>query len=286
MTTLVTGSTGPIGSRVVANLVAAKADVRALVRRPDAANLSGARLVIGDFADEASLRAALDGVDAVFLLTPPHPDEVAMVERFLGAAVATSPQPRIIRLSGLKATEGGPSESIRGHARADRAIIESGLPYAILRPNYFMQNMLSMAGSARDQGTFYNSTGDRRIGFIDTRDIADVASAVLLDPSWDRGIYDLTGPEAVSFPDVVRTIEAEMGRALTRVDITAQQAGAAVLQQGAGKWFADLIEHYSIAYGDGWGDFTSQLVEKITGRPPRSIADFARDVFVPALSDR
>ncbi len=283
MTILVTGSTGAIGSRVVAGLVAANASVRALARSPDKANLPGAKVVKGDFDQPETLVRALDGVSAVFLLTPPHPNDVAMVERFLDAAVKSGSKPRIIRLSAIKATEGGPSESLRSHGRVDCAILESGLPYAILRPNYFMQNILGSIDSIKNSGTIFNSTGDGRVGFIDVRDIADVATAVLLDRGWDRGSYDLTGPASLSFHDVARELSSALGREVTCADVTPDQASAAILQQTGNEWFAGIIADYSVAYAKGWGDFTTSFVEKITGRTARSVADFAREVFAPAL---
>lgn len=286
MTILVTGSTGAIGSRAVAGLVAAKADVRALARTPDKANLPGAKIVKGDFDQPDTLVRALDGVTAVFLVTPPHPDDFPMVERFLDVAVKSPSKPRIVRLSAITATEGAPSESARNHGRADRAILESRLPYAILRPNYFMQNIFGSAESILKSGTLYNSTGDGRIGFIDVRDIADVATAVLLDRTWDHGIYDLTGPASVSFDDVARDLGAALGRVVACVSVTPEQARDAVLQKGGGKWFAGIFADYSVAYAKGWGDFTTAFVEKITGKAPRSIADFAREVFAPALRGR
>jgi uncharacterized protein YbjT (DUF2867 family) len=283
MTILVTGSTSAIGPRVVAELVAAKADVRALVRTPDKANFPGAKVVVGDFDQSATLVQALEGVTSVFLVTPPHPDDFAMVERFLEVAVKSPSKPRIVRLSAIKATEGGPSDSARNHGRADRATLESGLPYAILRPNYFMQNILGSAESILKDGALYNSTGDGRIGFIDVRDIADVATAVLLDRTWDHGIYDLTGPASVSFHDVARDLGAALGREIACISVTPEQAREAVLQKSGSEWYAGIIGAYSIAYAKGWGDFTTSFVEKITGHKARSIADFAREVFAPAL---
>jgi uncharacterized protein YbjT (DUF2867 family) len=77
----------------------------------------------------------------------------------------------------------------------------SGLSYVILRPNYFIQNVFGSAESIMTSGMMFQGTGDGRLGFIDVRDIADVAVAVLLDHSWDRGIYELTGPASISFHD-------------------------------------------------------------------------------------
>ena len=285
-TFLITGATGKISGLVIKALREQGPSVRALVRDvTKAAALSdhGVQLSPGDFDQPETLVRALDGVTSVFLLTPPHPDDSGMVERFLDVALKIPTPPRIVRLSAIKATEGGPTESTRGHGRADRAILESGLPYAILRPSYFMQNLFGSVDTIMASGTLVPPTGDGRIGFIDARDIADVAAAVLLDRSWDYGIYDLTGPASVTFHDVARDLGTALGRELTYVPVTPGQARDKALQSGWGEWTAGIMADYTVAYGKGWGDFTTSFVQKITGHQARSVAQFAHEIFAPAL---
>ncbi len=286
-TFLVTGATGKTAELVAHQLRAAGQDVRALVRNETKAaglRAQGVTLALGDFNDAASLARALDGVTSVFLVVPPDEHDGAMVDRFLEAASASVLRPRIVRLSAIKATEGGPSESTRSHGRADRALLESGLPYAILRPNYFMQNFFGSTESILTSGALVHGMGEGRIGFIDVRDIADVAVAVLLDRSWDRGIYDLTGPASVTFADVAREFGAALGREVTCVQVTPESVRATLLEKGWGQWGAGLMADYSAAYAKGWGDFTTSFVQKITGHEPRSVGQFAREVFAPALA--
>ncbi len=288
-TFLITGATGKISQRVIASLRDRGANVRALVRdvtKAAALRDSGVQLSPGDFDQPETLVRALDGVTSVFLLTPAHPDDAGMVERFVEVAMKSPTAPRIVRLSAIKATDRGPSDSARNHGRADRAILDSGLPYAILRPNYFMQNLFGSADSIMSSGVLapIPSAGGARIGFIDVRDIADVAAAVLLDRSWDQGIFDLTGPASLSFQDVARDLGAALDRELTYVPVTPERARELALKSGWGEWGAGLMADYSVAYARSWGDFTTSFVQKITGHEARSVAQFAREVFTPALT--
>lgn len=285
-TVLVTGATGKTADLVARQLRAKGREVRALVRsETKAAGLreAGIGLALGDYNDPPSLARALEGVTSVFFVVPPSEHDGAMIEHFLTAARASVTRPRIVRLSAIKATEGGPSESTRSHGRADRALIESGLPYAILRPNYFMQNFFGSAETILSSGTLVHAVGDGRVGFIDVRDVADVVVAVLLDASWDRGIYDLTGPASLSFQDAARAFSAALGRPVTCVAVTPAAVRANLLEKGWGPWGASLMADYSAAYAAGWGDFTTSFVQKITGRDARSVEQFAREVFAPAL---
>lgn len=283
---LITGATGKTAALVIAQLRAKGADVRALVRdvaKAKALADEGVELVQGDFDHPEALARALDGVTSVFLVTPADKDASGMVDRFLAVATKSTTKPRIVRLSALKGSEHGPTDNTRTHGRADRAIQDSGLPYAILRPNYFMQNVFGSAESILTNGMMFQGTGEGRLGFIDVRDIADVAAKVLLDRAWDRGIYELTGPESLSFHDVAREIGAALGREVKYVPVTPDQVHETIVKLGWGEWMAGVMRDYSAAYAKGWGDYTTTFVEKITGHPARSFAQFAHEVLAPAL---
>lgn len=282
---LITGATGKTAALVAAQLRAKGVGVRALVRdakKAEALAAQGVQLAVGDFDRSDSLEAALEGIESVFLVTPPHPDASGMVDRFLAAATRSPARPRIIRLSAIKGSDQGPTDNTRTHGRADRAIQDSGLPYVILRPNYFMQNLFGAAESILKQGMMFQGTGDGRLGFIDVRDIADVATATLLDRQWDRGIYELTGPESLSYGDVARLLGEALGREVKYVPVTPEQVRESILKLGWGAWSAGIMADYSAAYAKGWGDFTTTFVEKLSGHPARSYATFLREVFVPA----
>jgi uncharacterized protein YbjT (DUF2867 family) len=282
---LVTGATGSTAALVAASLRREGAAVRALVRdakKAEALSAQGVEIALGDFETPAALEAALDGITSVFLVTPPHPDASGMVDRFLAVATKSPLRPRIVRLSAIKGSDHGPTDNTRTHGRADRAIQDSGLPYVILRPNYFMQNLFGSAESILAQGMMFQGTGDGRIGFIDVRDIADVATAALLDSQWDRGIYELTGPASISFGDVASLLGEALGREVKYVPVTPDQVRQSILDRGWGEWAAGIMADYSAAYAQGFGDFTTTFVEKIAGHPARSYATFLREVFVPA----
>ncbi len=284
---LITGATGKTAALVAAQLREKGVRVRALVRDPKkAASLEslGVELAVGDFETPATLESALDGITSVFLVTPPHPDAAGMVDRFLAVAKKSPFHPRIVRLSAIKASEDGPTDNTRSHGRTDRAIQDSGLPYVILRPNYFMQNLFGSAESIMTSGMMFQGTADGKLGFIDVRDVADAAAAVLLDPQWDRGIYELTGTESLSYADVARLLGQALGREVKYIPVSPEQVRSTILERGWGDWAAALMADYSAAYAKGWGDFTTTFVDKLSGHPARSYASFLREAFVPAVT--
>ncbi|WP_394830245.1 NAD(P)H-binding protein [Pendulispora rubella] len=285
---VVTGATGNIGSRIVLELVARKrADVIAFVRDPlKASSLAAAGAVLrrGTLEDSASLRAGFAGADTVVLITAGGTlaeQAKAAIEAARAAGVR-----KIVRVSSLKASLDGPTDSCRQDARAEAHLRASGLTHVILRGHCFMQNTLKGIRSIREEGNVYFGSGSGKIGMIDARDIADAAVAAVERDAWDGQILELTGPVAIDFATVAAAFTAELGLNIAYVPIAPEAAGEAARKFGADPWTATVLTEYCTAYAKGWGDFTTQHVAELTGHAPRSIADFAREVLAPAFSLR
>lgn len=154
-TLLLTGATGTVSNVLAEAPADADVTVRALVRDPDrAAALEGQvdRVVVGDLGDPGSLPAAFEGVDDLWLLVanvpraPEHGMNAVRAARQAGVD-------RVVRLSAIGA---GPDAPIRGgrlHALSDRELEASELRWTILRPHWFMQNLLNEAGEIAATGT-------------------------------------------------------------------------------------------------------------------------------------
>src|SRR5215212_4744338 len=150
-TILVTGATGTVGREVVRQLAAAGERPRLLLHDAAAApdrSVDPVESVRGDLNRPQSIEAALTGVDRLFLLTRQscrQPDQ----ERTVIQAAIQADVKRIVKLSVFRADDHSPLQIARQHRRAEKALEESGLPYTIIRPVFFMQNLLAMVrGSA------------------------------------------------------------------------------------------------------------------------------------------
>jgi NAD(P)H dehydrogenase (quinone) len=283
---LVTGATGTNGNQLATRL-AARDDlaVRAFVRDPaKAADLAaaGVDLATGTFEDGAAVRAAVEGIDVMVLITAPNPDANVQAGIAIDAAKAAGVD-KIVRLSAIKAAVDGPTDNTRLHGQTDKAIIASGLTYVILRPHYFMQNLFTSADSIAGDGKFYLGMGAGRLGMIDARDIVDCMEMAVVSDDFDDQIVDLTGPESIDFGAAAATLSAALGRPVDYVAVPPEAVAAAIRDMGLGDWMADVLRDYSQAYSENWGDFTTGEVARMTGHPARSFADFAREVLAPAL---
>jgi uncharacterized protein YbjT (DUF2867 family) len=280
MMILVTGATGTNGREVVNRLIAAGQAVRALVRDPPKAREladAGAELVRGDLGDAASLKAAFSGADAAFFVAAVDARFVGWFRNFLDGALATGKQLRIVKFSGMGSSVDSPAEIMRQHGQTDEVLAASGLPYTILRPNAFYQNMLWSAQSIKEQGAFYLPMGNARQSLVDVRDIANVASRVLTTGGYEGKAYDITGPESLSYHDVAKTLSAVLGKPVKYVEVPAAAAVDAMLKTGMPEWNARAVgELYTAFVERGYAEITS-AIEEITGRAPTSFEQFARD---------
>lgn len=205
MTILVTGATGRIGSQVAGLLAKAGASVRALTRSPDKAKLpEGATAVQGDLTDIDSMRAALVGIDTLFLLVANVPDE--LTQAIIALDLAREAGVRgIVYLSVYKGEAYTDVPHFTGKHAVERMIEQFNLPATVLRPAYFMQNDVTQKDALTKAGVYGMPIGHKGVAMVDTRDIAEAAASELLRREraaapLPRETYDLVGPDDLTGP--------------------------------------------------------------------------------------
>ena len=231
--------------------------------------------MLGDLADRASLDAAMEGADKLFLLCGPTQDEVEFNQNAIDAAAAAGLS-LVVRSSILGADPNSPATFVRDHGISDAALRDSGLPHAIVRPNMFMENVPeNYVPSIDENGNFYANAGQARLSMVDTRDVAAVAAALLTESGHREGIYDVTGPEALSYQDVAGKLSSRLGRQIAFVDVPDDAVRQTLLGFGIGEWMAgglvDLFQAYKRSGTDGYAAAVTDTVQRVTGRAPRSL---------------
>ena len=282
---LVIGGRSKIGTALIGELLDRGERVRALVRAGEPAGPQSAGAVepvTGDLADEGSLVAAMAGVEKVFLLSSPHPDAVSWHRNAIDAARRTQVR-LLVRSSILGADGDSAAEFISAHTACDRYLADSGLPYVIVRPNLFLQNIPeSTIPSIDESGTFYADAGEARISMVDTRDVAAVAAVALTEPGHAGAGYDVTGPQALSYADVAAKLTAALGRPISYVSASDDAVRQALLGAGLTAWFADaltgLYQDYRRSGTDGYAAQVTGTVQRLTGRPARSLDDLLGEI--------
>ncbi len=272
---LVTGATGKVGSEIVKQLAAQHVAVRAGAHHPDKTKApAGVEMAHFDYTDAASIKAALEGVEGLFFMSPPPQvgnDHTAQTVVDLAKQAGVK---HIVKLSasGVENNDATP-------LRADEKIVEaSGIPYTHLRPTFFNQNFSTGQAESIKNGAIYLPAGDGKTGFIDTRDIAAVAVTVFTNPAKHANqAYTLTGTQALDHYEVVEIISKATGKDIKYVAMSDEEYRAMATEQG---WPPMIIEMMSSLYGmvrQGWTGGLSSSVREILGRAPITFEQYARN---------
>lgn len=271
-TVLVTGVHGKTGRQVAASLARQPdIEVRGAGRNVSDLARPGVRPVHFDWEDPASWPAALKGASAIYLVKPKTPDPASTVMSFLRLAADTE---RVVLLSEIGC---GSRDESTDERKVEMTVQAMPFDWTILRPNWFMQNFAEpnfFLEAVRDSGVLTVPTDGQPVSFVDTRDIADVASAALLDPGHAARAYTLTGPKALTFAEVGERIGNIAGHEVRHTDPPLAEYLSA---SGAAK---PQIEYYRRIYTciqNGQTAPVSAAVEQVTGHPPRTFSAFVEE---------
>jgi uncharacterized protein YbjT (DUF2867 family) len=282
MTILVTGSTGAIGSQIVARLEQQGAAVHALVRSLDKARFpSGVTAVQGDMTDVESMQAALRGVDTLFLLNAVTPDEVTQALIALSVAREAGIE-RIVYFSVFNSETFTDVPHFTSKYAVERMIEQFDLPATVLRPCYFMQNDVSHKDALLQNGVYPMPVGGVGVSMVDIRDIADIAASSLLkrensNVPLPRKTIELVGPEPLTGKEVA-AIWSEVLNKQVNYGGDDLDAFESVMRTFAPGWLAREIRLMLARFQHDGMAASRPSVEKMSsllGRPPRSYRDFA-----------
>lgn len=260
---LVVGGTGKTGRRVAERLAEAGVEVRAVSRGSDPRF---------DWEDEATWRAAVQGMDAAYITYAPDialPGGVDRVTRFIAIARKAGVD-RLVLLTGR-----GEDEA----ERAEQALQASGAAWTVVRASWFAQNF--------DEGLFVDEIRAGRLHFprldtpepfVDGEDIAEVVTAALLDDRHIGKLYELTGPEALTFRQAIATIAQASGRPVEALDISIPDYLAALQSSGVAPEWVQLLELLTTEVLDGRNVPPTQGVVEALGQAPRTFEAYAARV--------
>ncbi len=273
-TVLVTGATGNVGTEVASQLLSRGASVRAAVL-PDLHEtvVPGAVPVEFHFERPSTFGPALDGVDRVFLMRPPHMSEPAAFRPFIGAMSAAG----ILQVVFLSVQGAGRNPFVPHHG-IEVLLRKSGLAWTFLRPSFFMQNLSTThRADIRDRGEIYVPAGNGRTNFVDAADVGEAAAVCLTTPGHDREAYEITGSEALTYDEVAGILSAACGRSIIYARPSRKDFKAHMRAAGYEDDFVKVMGAiYAVArFGRAAG--TSDTFEKLVGRKPHTLAGWAKE---------
>jgi uncharacterized protein YbjT (DUF2867 family) len=274
MRVLAIGATGQFAGLVVPTLASQGIQVRALIHdqaKQDQVKAAGAdQAVAGDLRDPASMRAALDGVDGVFLILPAFAPDTAELGTGVVAAAQAAGVRRIV-FSGVY----HPSLSLVNHAAprlVEEAVYHSDLEFTVLQPAMFMQGLLDGWKSALSDGVFAMPYAkDSAMTFVDYRDVAEAAATAFARDDLVNGTFELAAGGMVTRTELAALMARYAGRDVAARDVDPGTAlgdmPGGFMRDGLSAMFADYTAH-------GFHGGNNLALRTILGRAPRSLDDF------------
>jgi uncharacterized protein YbjT (DUF2867 family) len=278
---LVAGARGQVGREVVRALRERGTACRILVRKsePHAEAADGVEAVVGDFEDVRSLESALQGIERLFVVCSPTA-ELPRLENNVYEAGRLAGVRLVVKASILGADpESIPFRAVQG--KAERCLEATGLPRVVLRPNYFMQNVLAGAKTMIARGVYEDAAAGARLSMVDLRDVGDAAAAVLCSDGHDGKTYELTGPAALSGQDVARAVREATGLAIAAEDLDPAEQRRRFAAYGVPEWvnaaLESLYRDYRASGATGYAARVTGDVARLLGRPPRDLVSLLRE---------
>jgi uncharacterized protein YbjT (DUF2867 family) len=281
---LVTGASGNIGSEVVnlllavAPAVSIKAAVHSRQNVKKVKDGDRVKVIPIDYNESDTLRQALKDVDKLFLLTPDVPNAAHLASNAVSEAKKAGIR-HIVKQSVMGADLEADVGTMRLHRQVEEIIEQSGIPFTFLRPNEFMQNFINFhSPSIKGNNAFYIPLEDAKVSLVDVRDIAAVAVKSLTDEDLHKNkTYLITGPEALSYHQVAEILSNRIGRKINYVNISDEEARAAMKEIGLSDWLINTVSELSDYFRKGKASEISSAVEEVTGNKPISFSQFAND---------
>ena len=294
---LITGATGATGGHAVRRLLEKQHAVRVVAHRRDERSQQllelGAEVVLGDFLDFDSMRAALSGVDRAYFCYPICPGIVQATAQFAQAAKEAGVEV-IVNMSQISARSDAKSDAARQHWLSERVFDWSGVPTVHLRPTFFAEWLLYLAPMIRQGKIFAPFTTTGRHAPVAAEDQARVIVAILQNPAAHAGkTYPLFGPVEHTLPEIAAIVSRVIGKEVTYQQVPieryaeiftpkrpAQNTARAMYGDQAptgGSTKTFLMQHLgevAIDHSNGIFAGTNNYIAEIGGRPPMTVEEF------------
>jgi uncharacterized protein YbjT (DUF2867 family) len=257
-------------------LADAHADVTAMVRvEARAADLPGTPQHVVATFDDPPPAEVLRGFDRVFLLSPAIEEQAELETVFIDALLAAGHGPHVVKIAADGFADPGCEVRFMVSHRQVAAHLEAvGLPVTYLAPALYMEDLLAVADTIRDEAAIRVPAGRGRVGFVAASDVAAVAARVLTSPGHEGATYVMTGPEALRFKDVAARISTVFAREVGYTDQPASRARKLMLADGLSPWQADGNLELFDWIRQGGADTVTATVRKLTGAGAQPLDDW------------
>ena len=258
--------------------------VRALVRRPEQAalvrGLGAADALIGDIQDRKTIAAAMQGIRAIYYICPNmHPHEIAIGEMMIEAAQQAGVKHFVYHSVLHPQIESMPHHWAK--LRVEERLFESGLPFTILQPTAYMQNILAQQQRILQDGVYplpYRTGA--RLSLVDLADVGEAAAIVLTQPGHCYATYELCGTRPLSQDEVATAISKQIGRDVHPQVVDLADWREQARRSGLGPYQIDILS-CMFRYYDAFGLVgNANVLGWLLGRSPTNLSEFIHRSFI------
>lgn len=288
---LIIGASGAVGVPTVRQLVRRGARVRALTSNATSAarlkSLGVAETQVGDFRSDADVRRAIDGARSVLHIPPRFTeDEAAIGLRVVAAARAAGVEHLVF--SSVFHPQMRKMDHHWSKLLVEEAVIESGIPFTIVQPAMFMQNIGVEWPAIRDTGVYVRPySPDRKMALIDTDDLGEAIAIVLTERGYRGATFELAGSDSLTHSEMAAIISEEWKRPVRAAKRDPQEWAASARERNWKPWsieaYLKMCAHYD-AHGYPGGN--PLVLATILGRSPGGYRAFVRRFLAEEANPR
>ena len=275
---MITGALGNVGGYVAKyaiengqNVVCADIDIQALNKKFG----DKTKNVYFDFTDAKTFKDALDGVDRVFIMRPPHLGKPEDLKPFIDILKDI----KHIRLVSFLSLIGIERNPIPPHYKIEKYIEKAELPFCHIRPSFFMQNISGVhAFEIKEFNRIVVPVKKALTSFIDAEDIGDITAKVLSEPEKHKNKgYSITGGEAIDYNEVAKILSEELGREITYANLKPSLAKQYWIQiRGLDKEYSTVMEMLYMMTRMGTAKKVTTVYKDIMNKEPQTFRQFVR----------
>lgn len=279
----ITGATGQLGQHVIEHLLktVSASQIVAIVRNPakaDALSKQGITVRQADYTDQAAFTAALTGVEKLLLISS---SEVGQREpqhkNVINAAKAAGV--KFIAYTSLLHADKSPLGLADEHVATEKALADSGIPYALLRNGWYTENYLASAPPAIEHGVFIGAAGDGKIAAATRADYAAAAATVIAQDGHAGNVYELAGDSAWTLSELAAELSKQSGKPVTYQNMSEADFAAALKGVGLPAGLADMLADSDTGGSKGGLFDDSHTLSKLIGRATTPLAESVKSIL-------
>ncbi|HXI73892.1 MAG TPA: NmrA family NAD(P)-binding protein [Verrucomicrobiae bacterium] len=276
---LITGATGATGGHAIIDLLRRNIPVRALVHKIDERSeklrAQGVEIALGDISDFESVTEALKGITGAYFVFPITVPGIVEATAFFAQTAIEQGVGAIVNMSQISARRVAKSHAARNHWIAERLLDRSGIPVTHLRPTFFAEWLMYQSKAIREQNILPLPFGEARYAPIAAEDQGRVIGAILSNPAGHAGkVYPLYGSKELTQFEIAEILSSILGRNISYVAMEIEAFKPVLKEMGFTPYFIQHISAVAQDCRDGVFSGTNDLVEKLTGQTPLSMADY------------